>query len=406
MTGSATVGWCPGALRPMASGDGLILRVKPHGGVLTLAQAAAIATLSRRFGNGHLDLTSRANIQIRGARDETLAALTAGLRDVGLLDDNAGVEARRNVVASPLAGFDPGCFDIRPFLAAIERGLADARLQVLPAKWSFVVDGGGRLPLADVQADLRFTFDAGGTLRIGLADALSQPVDSGFDLTRFLAGVAAIVGDEPMPARMAAIVNRHGPDAVFPALGLAASTACPPCRTPHCDPFASLHGVVAFAPAFGDLPGDTLDAVVAAVRAAGGTELRLTPWRVILATGIAERVGISAALAALGLILRADDPRRGISACVGAPACHRASVPTRTDAALIAERLGRRLDAMIHLSGCTKNCGRPQAACWTLVARNGRYDIAAAGDDAPCVTGLSSTEAANWLSRAGRARTV
>ena len=38
-------GWCPGALRPMLSGDGLVLRVRPHGGRLSQAQAAGIALL-------------------------------------------------------------------------------------------------------------------------------------------------------------------------------------------------------------------------------------------------------------------------------------------------------------------------------------------------------------------------
>jgi precorrin-3B synthase len=32
-------GWCPGALRPMLSGDGLVVRVRAYGGGLTQDQA-------------------------------------------------------------------------------------------------------------------------------------------------------------------------------------------------------------------------------------------------------------------------------------------------------------------------------------------------------------------------------
>jgi precorrin-3B synthase len=39
-------GWCPGALRPMESGDGLLVRIKPWCGAFTLAQAAGLADIA------------------------------------------------------------------------------------------------------------------------------------------------------------------------------------------------------------------------------------------------------------------------------------------------------------------------------------------------------------------------
>ena len=69
------VGWCPGALRPMPSGDGSIVRVKPRGATLSPDQAVGVAAAASTFGNGALDLTSHANLQIRGASE---ASLTVG----------------------------------------------------------------------------------------------------------------------------------------------------------------------------------------------------------------------------------------------------------------------------------------------------------------------------------------
>ena len=62
----AIKGWCPTLLSPMQSGDGWLARVKPSAGVLSAAAARLIADAARRHGNGHIDLTSRANLQIRG----------------------------------------------------------------------------------------------------------------------------------------------------------------------------------------------------------------------------------------------------------------------------------------------------------------------------------------------------
>jgi precorrin-3B synthase len=101
---SARVGWCPGALRPMESGDGWLVRLRLTAGVLSLDRARAIAALARRHGNGLIDLSSRANLQLRGVTEASLALLTAELDALGLLDADADAEAVRNVVVSPLAG--------------------------------------------------------------------------------------------------------------------------------------------------------------------------------------------------------------------------------------------------------------------------------------------------------------
>src|SRR5262245_62112743 len=97
-------GWCPGALRPMPSGDGLIVRIRPFCGALSLMQAAGLAELAARLGNGHIDLTRRANLQIRGLAEDRLPELHRTLRELGLIDRDAETEARRNLMVSPLAG--------------------------------------------------------------------------------------------------------------------------------------------------------------------------------------------------------------------------------------------------------------------------------------------------------------
>ena len=94
-------GWCPGALRPMMSGDGLVVRLRAPLGRFSPRQAAGVAELSRRYGNGLLDLSARANLQIRGVAEADHGALIEGLATLGLVDEDAETEARRNVVVQP-----------------------------------------------------------------------------------------------------------------------------------------------------------------------------------------------------------------------------------------------------------------------------------------------------------------
>jgi precorrin-3B synthase len=61
-------------------------------------------------------------------------------------------------MASPLAGVDPhAAFDIRGVVERLESRLVhDPSLHALPAKFGFAIDDGGRFPLGDSRADIRF----------------------------------------------------------------------------------------------------------------------------------------------------------------------------------------------------------------------------------------------------------
>ncbi|REE21901.1 precorrin-3B synthase [Paraburkholderia sp. BL27I4N3] len=75
---------CPGLLRIVAARDGGICRIKPPGGELSAAQARAIAEASARHAGGVIELTNRANVQVRGVKRGEEAALIAALIDAGL----------------------------------------------------------------------------------------------------------------------------------------------------------------------------------------------------------------------------------------------------------------------------------------------------------------------------------
>ncbi len=168
----AAKGWCPGAYRPMASGDGLIVRVRPVLARLTAPQVLGLCEAAQAHGSGMIDLTSRANLQLRGVRAEAHEALLADLWELGLLDADPAMEGRRNLLVAPL--WAPG-----DATALVAQGLI-ARLgdlPDLPAKVGFAIDCGDAPVLGSASADIRVERGLSGGL-ILRADgcALGRPV--------------------------------------------------------------------------------------------------------------------------------------------------------------------------------------------------------------------------------------
>ncbi|MGL5012601.1 MAG: precorrin-3B synthase, partial [Paracoccaceae bacterium] len=159
MSAPEVKGWCPGALRPMESGDGWLVRIRPPGGMLSPTQARGIAEASLRHGNGVLDLSSRANLQLRGVRIERHAALVDDLRALGVVDADAGTEQARNVTITPFWQAGDGTLELAERVTQ-----AMMQMQGLPGKFGAVVDTGPHPALTEVPGDIRLERDAAGGL--------------------------------------------------------------------------------------------------------------------------------------------------------------------------------------------------------------------------------------------------
>ena len=120
----------------MLSGDGLVVRIRPRGGRLSAEQVAGIAALSAKHGNGLIDLSARANLQIRGVAEGSYDALMAGLQTLELLDETSEAEARRNILVTPFWQDGDGAQEIAQDLA---RALAAPDAPDLPGDRKSVV---------------------------------------------------------------------------------------------------------------------------------------------------------------------------------------------------------------------------------------------------------------------------
>ena len=357
-------GWCPGALRPMESGDGWVVRVRPRAGWLTQAQARGIADLAALHGNGLIDLSARANVQLRGVRMASHPPLINGLRALGLLDENAQAEAQRNVTLSPFWAQDDEAYDVALQLSA---ALTAPNAPRLSGKFGFAIDMGVAPIMRNIAADIRIERAAGGALvygagaKTGAIVSPDQAAQTALGLAQWFVQTGGIQPDGRgrMAQHLAQILAQG---AALPLAFTAHPVPAAAPYTPHIGLYAQ-GALVGFE--FGQMQAQTL----AALAALG--PLRITPWRMVLIEGAQSMPDLP------HLITDPDDPMLRVIACTGAPACTQAHGPTRDLARHLAAHIAQ--GQLCHISGCAKGCAHPSAAALTLTATPKGFDLVLQG---------------------------
>ncbi|MDP0926870.1 cobalamin biosynthesis protein CobG [Paracoccus onubensis] len=338
----AIKGWCPGALTPMPAGDGLILRIRPHVSRLMPDQIRMIADLAIRYGDGAVTLTSRANLQLRAVSANDLTAVQAALRGQGLIDGDADLERRRNLLTTPIWRADD---DTLPLAGELTRRLRE--LPVLPPKFGFAIDTGPAAILGAAPADIRIERGPRGLILRADGMARGEYVTKADAITRAIELAHWFAARAGEAVRMARLVSAgETPE-------LRADDA--PLTVAPLRPGGRYRAI-----AFGRISAGTFRDLAAA-------PVRLTPWRGVLAEGDAVLPVHD------DLIGDPGDPRLRIAACIGKPRCPSASVGTFA----LANRLAPHLPAggTLHVSGCAKGCAHPGPADLTLTGRDGRFDL-------------------------------
>ncbi len=341
-------GWCPDAWRPMMAGDGLLVRVKPRVGRLIRDQALALADAAITHGNGLIDMTRRANLQLRGVTESGWPVLLERLMALDLVDADAVREKRRNILVPPIWRQGDDSHRIACDLLARLDELPPA----LPGKVGFVIDAGAAPLLHDQPGDFRIERSDAGDLMLradgrstGCAITPSGEAEALIALAHwFVASGGAAAG------RMA----RH--DAPLPGWATGTLRAAPAAILPWRK--GTSYG----------LPFGRIDAALLARLAAAlppGSGFRTTPWRILLLEAPVDMQDD-------GLLTDPADPLLRVDACPGQPACAQASVETRD----LARHLAPHMAGRLHVSGCAKSCASAAPAAVTLTGRDGRYDLA------------------------------
>lgn len=394
---------CPGALRLHAAADGPLARVRVPGGRLTGAQLTVVRELARRWGDGHVELTSRANLQLRALREAPVAELAARLQAAGLLPSETH-ELVRNIVASPLAGGLP----VGPLDQAL---CAEKSLAQLPGRFLFALDGGAgdvafgadvaALPLDGEVAIVFAGSDVG--LRVAATEVVPALLAAAH---AFLDERAAQQAPPTAPDRPADLPDtaRHQPlslpgggyDAggrqrvawrvrelidgparvgarTAAALGRALGEPVRRSRPGVREPIGIIEqpdGTVAVGAL---VPLGRLNDVQLKVLASAKA-LVFTPWRGVVLPSLPPQAAGSwvAALAGAGLEVTAGSRWAGVTACAGRPGCAKslADVRADADAATVA---GEGLP--VHWVGCARGCGSPAGPHVRVEATGTGYEV-------------------------------
>ncbi len=144
--------------RPKEEGYFLI-RICVPSGILNSRQVRVIADLSREYGRGLIDVTTRQAIQYHWIRVENLPDIFRRLGEVGLYSYEACGDCPRNIIGNPLAGIDPHeLVDTRPIVDQLGKTLLlNREFSNLPRKFKISVSASIYNPGHAQINDLAFT---------------------------------------------------------------------------------------------------------------------------------------------------------------------------------------------------------------------------------------------------------
>lgn len=418
---------CPGALRLHQAEDGALARIRVVGGVLDAAQAEALADAALHLGDGHLHLTSRGNIQLRGLPAESGTRLAQLLAAAGLLPSPAH-ERVRNIVASPLSGLDAGGHrDVAAWVSGLDRLLCESEAAgELSGRFLFACDDGrGDVLGLDADVTLLATPDGDALLLLGAgghgdrtavrvagthapAAALAAaevfltvtrergarvwriaelpPEGTGTDTAGAVGAGAAdrpgtglATGGAALLRRVAARVEGA---ACLASVPLRAAARSAPDGGPEPgiveNPGGGGRAALSVLAPLGRLSGEQWRSVARLARREGTGEVRVTPWRGVVVPGVAagRARGALAALGDAGLVTESGSPWRGVGACTGRPGCGKALADVRADATATAPAgAGHAGGLPVYWSGCARRCGHPRGAHVEVVAEPDGYRV-------------------------------
>jgi len=357
-----TKGWCPSLYEPMLAGDGFLVRVKPRVAGISAAQLRVVAKAAAEYGSGRIEITNRANLQIRGLTVAAAHRFAETMRDAGLASADPAAERRRNIAVE--ISDDPALLTIAQQLEDwLEQ---DAALSELPAKFGFYVgNGAGHADINLRPAPSIALLPGSGLAASGALLPAAQA------LTHAFLRLAKIL--TPPPSRMSALIKTVGAAKIFAEAGLATTACEPPAAAPQ---------QAGLFPPFGAMDAAMLGhGADLAARFGNGWVKPTTERSLVLLNSNAA--AWQAEAARYGFITDPADPRLRIAACAGT-ACPNGLADVRQIAAHLAPSWTG--TGILHVSGCAKGCAHPRAAAMTLIARETNFDVVLNGSTASLPT--------------------
>ncbi|MFQ3669831.1 MAG: NirA family protein [Verrucomicrobiia bacterium] len=379
--------------------DAFMARLRIPGGQLKSYQAHELADLAAQLTTGYIQVTTRANLQIRLIAPRDTPEFLRRVQAIGLHTQGAGADNIRNITANPTAGVDPlELIDCTPYVQKLSQFILSHReFYDLPRKFNIAFDGGGLIGSVEdtndigvkavrVGSEVRFRIALGGaTGHKAFARDLGVLVPPE-EIVRVIVALIRVFirngnrGDRKK-ARLKHLLEQWSleryREETEKLLGhpltrsaLEEAPLAYPCQElPH-----SHIGVhrqkqegltfIGVALPIGQITPKQLHRLAELAENYGSGDLRLTVWQNVvipnIPNGFVETV--KKALIKVGLDWRQSNLTSGIIACTGNRYCKYAATDTKGHALELARYLDQRLSldqpVNIHFTGCPHSCAQ------------------------------------------------
>jgi ferredoxin-nitrite reductase len=379
--------------------DAFMARLRIPGGVLKTYQLRELARVAQELTTGYVQITTRANLQLRLIQPKDAPEVLRRIQSVGLHTRGAGADNIRNLTMNPTAGIDPvELIDVQPYLQELAHIiLNDRSFYDLPRKFNIAYDGGGfigavedtndigakavkvdnevlfRIVLGGATGHKSFARDLGvvvppNELNKVVTAIVRVFIERGCRSDRKRARLKHLLEKMSLDEYLAAVEKKLGSRLrrapLDPAQMRWASQELP---HSHVGDFpqkqSGLNYVGATCPV-GQITPKQMLRLAELADSYGSGEVRLTVWQNFIIPNVSDAFvqTLKRALEKAGLSTRQSNLASGVVACTGNSYCKYAQSNTKGHALDLIKHIEKRLELdqslNIHLTGCPNSCAQ------------------------------------------------
>ncbi len=136
--------------------EAFMSRLRIPGGLIKTFQLRELAAIAKELTSGYVQITTRANLQMRLIQPKDCPEFLRRIQSVGLHTRGAGADNIRNLTANPTAGIDPHeLIDVMPLCHQLGQIIINDRsFYDLPRKFNVAFDGGGLIGTVEDTNDI------------------------------------------------------------------------------------------------------------------------------------------------------------------------------------------------------------------------------------------------------------
>jgi ferredoxin-nitrite reductase len=379
--------------------EAFMSRLRIPGGLLKTYQLRELASIAKEITSGYVQVTTRANFQMRLIQSKDCPEFLRRVQSVGLHTRGSGADNIRNLTANPTSGIDPHeLIDVMPYCQELGQIIINDRsFYDLPRKFNIAYDGGGLIGTVEDTNDIGAKAVKVGDevfFRIAVGGATGHKAfarDIGVqvkpsELNKVIVAMVRVYiangnrGDRKK-ARLKHLLEKWTLDQYLEETEKVLGYKLP--RVPL-DPKQIEYGseklshshvgvyrqkqaglnYIGVAMPVGQITPKQMLRVAEIADLYGSGEIRLTVWQNFIIPNVSDAyvATVEKALRKLGFDTKQSNIASGVIACTGNSYCKFAQANTKGHAAELIKHLEKKLEldqpVNIHLTGCPNSCAQ------------------------------------------------